>query len=317
MKTEKFANELAFRRFLLGEMSAIEREKLEEDFITNEHLFDELCVVEDELIESYVRGTLSPAEKLKFEASFLTTPKRRERIAFAREMFDKLPAAAVSKISETVNTPVSVWDSIAAFFRTPVFAFSALAAILLLVFGGWFLLRNPNRAPEIVQEIKPTPTVAPQNSPIVANSNSTDLPIVANSNERENVNKPPAITANQNKLPPEVKPKPIFATLVLVAGAVRANGKMNLLNLPKDVAGANLQLKLESQDYKFYRAEIVDPDGNRVFQSGKLNLSNSKINLSVPAAKLRSGDYIIKLSGQNPAGENESVADYAFRVNQK
>ncbi len=89
------------------------------------------------------------------------------------------------------------------------------------------------------------------------------------------------------------------------------------LNLPKNASGANLQLNLESTDYKIYSVEIVNPDGNPIFKNTKLKVRNSKINFFVPAGKLSVGDYIVKLSALNPQGENESVADYAFRVNHK
>jgi hypothetical protein len=52
-------------------------------------------------------------------------------------------------------------------------------------------------------------------------------------------------------------------------------------------------------------------------QNNNLKAKNSKINLFVPAQKLQKGDYIVKLSALNPQNENESVADYSFRVNRK
>ena len=109
----------------------------------------------------------------------------------------------------------------------------------------------------------------------------------------------------------------VAPVLALFAGTVRAEGKMSELNLPKNAPGANLQLNLESQDYKIYRVEIADPDGNLILQNNNLKAKNSKINLFVPAQKLQKGDYIVKLSALNPQNENESVADYSFRVNRK
>ena len=53
-------------------------------------LFEQIKVIEDELIENYIRGLLNPVEKQKFEANFLTTNKRRERVAFTRSMLEKL-----------------------------------------------------------------------------------------------------------------------------------------------------------------------------------------------------------------------------------
>jgi hypothetical protein len=105
--------------------------------------------------------------------------------------------------------------------------------------------------------------------------------------------------------------------LALFAGGVRAEGKMPALNLPETATGANLQLNLESQDYKNYQVEIVDPDGNLIFRNNKLGAKNKKLNLFVPAPKLSAGEYLVKLSALNSQNETESVADYPFRVNRK
>lgn len=105
--------------------------------------------------------------------------------------------------------------------------------------------------------------------------------------------------------------------LALFAGTIRSEGKTSELNLPKNAQGANLLLNLESQDYQTYRAEIVDADGKVIYRSGKLKARNSKINAFVPSKNLKRGDYMLKLYGFNPTGEEESAADFQFRVNQK
>ncbi len=160
MTQNELNNEADARRFLLGEMSGDEREAFEEKFVADEVLFEQTRVIEDELIESYIRETLPVAEKEKFERSFLTTERRRERVEFTRAMFDKLTerkeSVAVKK-TETAAAAPSVWDAIANFFKTPSLVFGAVSAILLAVFGGWFLLKNSNNQ-EIARQINPTPT---------------------------------------------------------------------------------------------------------------------------------------------------------------
>jgi hypothetical protein len=91
-------NETEIRRFFFGEMPEDERTAFEEKFVTDEDLFEQMRVVEDELIESDIRGTLSAVEREKFEHSFLSTKPRRRRVAFARAMLDKFAEqSAVAK----------------------------------------------------------------------------------------------------------------------------------------------------------------------------------------------------------------------------
>ncbi len=160
MVQENTHNETEIRRFLLGEMPETERSAFEQNFVADENLFEQISVAEDELIESYIRATLSPAEKTMFEREFLSTESRRRRVAFTRTMLDKLKnenEIAVAKKTETVDGNPSVWNSIIEFFKTPKLAFGAAFALLILIFGGWFLLKNPNQ-PEIAKQITPTPT---------------------------------------------------------------------------------------------------------------------------------------------------------------
>jgi hypothetical protein len=313
----RFDNEKEIRRFLLGEMTDGERTAFEEKFIAEDSgLFDEINVTEDELIESYIRGTLSSTEKQKFEQNFLISETRRQRVAFTREMFDQLSA----KKTETAAENPSVRQSIAQFLKTPRFAFGAALMILLLVFGLWFLVFNTSeKRNEIAQQITPTPTIsnAPQkaeenqNVAVNSNANSVNTPEI-------NKNLPINMQENPNKnQPKDATAKPVTATIALFTGTVRSEGKMRVLELTKDTKGANFQLNLENEDYKTYRAEIVDADGNVIYRSGKINARKSKINAFFPTAKLKKGDYFVKLYGFNSSGAEESAADFQFRVNQK
>ncbi|MEK7724600.1 MAG: hypothetical protein AAB336_09655 [Acidobacteriota bacterium] len=67
-----------------------ERVDFEERFIKDAIQFEETIVIEDELIEKYIRGWMDSAERLKFEKSFLTTNRRRERVDFTRQVIRKI-----------------------------------------------------------------------------------------------------------------------------------------------------------------------------------------------------------------------------------
>lgn len=329
MNNEKLQNETDFRRFLLGEMTEEERIEFEGNFILDEELFENLRVAEDELIESYIRGTLELSEKTKFEANFLTTQKRRERVEFTRQMLEKLNEnkATVAEVKKTASVAEksSFLESILAFFKQPQFALGAAFAVLLLAFGGWFVWKNSNQTDIVQNTPTPTPQVSNTTTPQVVENKNTQ-PVNSNpESPNKNVdlsNKPESnvIKPTPNPTPTPKKAdtnSPIVTTLALFAGGVRSDGKTNELNLSKETTGANLQLNLESQDYKVYRAEIVDQNGNVIYRSGRLSANNSKITTFVSAKNLKRGDYIVKVYGKNAKNEDESVADYQFRVNQK
>lgn len=317
MKQENLYNETEIRRFLLGELEEKERLALEEKFLADEDFFVQIRVAEDELMEDYVRGKL--AEKEKFEREFLKTEKRRERVEFTRQMIAKL-----GEKPQTIKEKTSFLTSLTEFFGQPKFAFGVTFALLALIFGFWFLvIRKTANEGEIVKQITPTPNIQTNvnqtstvNQNIVVNSNS-NLTVNANLPEKPETNKTKTNTETPKKpkeQSKEIAPNPVLA---LFAGGVRSDGKTNELNLPKTSKGANLLLNLETQDYQIYRTEIVDENGNVIYRSGKLRARNSKINTFVPSKNLKRGDYILKLYGFNSSGEEESAADFQFRVNQR
>lgn len=338
MNKDNLTNEY-FRKFLLGEISETEREDFENLFINDEEIFENLRVAEDELIEDYLLGNLANADKTKFEREFLTNEKRRQRVKFTREMLEKLKLEAVLKKEERLSETVPFWTSLVAFFKQPQFAFGSILAILAIIFGGWFFLRNTEKSVDIVKVTpSPSPSVSVKQTPqTVETPQISETPKsetnTNQTNQNVNVNKPKIdeeklkkeIEGNLNKLQentnsepkPKEQTKSVISTLALFAGGVRSEGKNNELNLPKNSLGANLQLNLESQDYKIYRAEILDQNGNIIYRSGKISAKKSKINAFVPTKNLKKGDYVVKVYGKNSNGEDESVADYQFRVNQK
>lgn len=329
MTQDELKNEAQIRRFLLGEMPEAERVAFEERFVAADDFFGQVLVAEDELIESYVRGTLAASEKTKFERGFLTAERRRARVAFTRAMIGKLTEdkeiAAVKKTG-TAAAASSVRDLITNLFKVPSLTFGAVSAILLTVLGGWFLIGNSSDQ-EVARQSDPAPTATAEtiqtNSNQFTRSNQTNsadsnlkTPAAnrTNANVSRQKNAAPNANANNQKTEPAAAVNPVLA---LFAGTVRSGGKTGELNLPVGAKTVSLQLNLESSDYKIYRAEIVNEGGAVVARNNKLRAANSKIDFFVPAAKLARGDYIVKLFALNPQNETESVADYAFRVNRK
>lgn len=334
MNHENLQTEQTYRRFLLGDMLTAERDSFEQIFFEDEEMFENLLVAEDELIEAYLCGNLVNADKNKFEDVFLTTPKRRERVAFARQMLGNIKDKNTSKKTETVSLAVSVWKGLLDLFKQPKFALGSAFAVFVLLLGGWFLWQTSEKPVVVINTPPPTPSVSvTPTQPNVETTQVTPTPkFTENVNQaNKNVNKPnyenrqiekeanfnkANLNINVRKPPPENVKIPV-STLALFAGGVRGDGKISQLDLPKNSPGANLQLNLESQDYNIYRTEIVDQNGDVIYQSKNAAAKKAKLYTFIPAGKLKRGDYIVKVYGKKPNGQDESVADYQFRVNQK
>ena len=84
------------KRYLFGELSEKEREKLEDRFFEDSDYFYELTELENELVDKYAQGKLKGSELTRFEQSLARSPDRREKIANARAIrtliIDEKPA---------------------------------------------------------------------------------------------------------------------------------------------------------------------------------------------------------------------------------
>src|SRR5436305_13874038 len=79
-------NENLMKRYLLNDLSAEERTRLEDDYFVDAIRFEELVGIENDLIDSYVRGALSDSERWHFEEHYADRPERRARIDFAKAL---------------------------------------------------------------------------------------------------------------------------------------------------------------------------------------------------------------------------------------
>jgi len=109
--------------YLLHQLPESEREALEDQWMEDSALFQQLCDAEAELLDAYARGTLPAADRERVAKYLLNSPWQQRKLRFARTLADEFPVAA---------QPSTRWLWIA-----------AAAAILLLAGSvGWLVRQN-------------------------------------------------------------------------------------------------------------------------------------------------------------------------------
>ncbi len=71
------------RRYLLGELAEADQTALEQELLIDRGKFDQVWAAENELVDSYMRGEMSSANRKRFEGHYLASPLHRERVAIA------------------------------------------------------------------------------------------------------------------------------------------------------------------------------------------------------------------------------------------
>src|SRR6266550_8886461 len=138
MPTERI-DEVLLQRYLLGNLSEQERVRVEDRAFADPAYLGALEAAEADLIDAYVRGELSQADRRQFERLFLTSRQRRNKVEFARAL------ATIAAESKPLQFPVherqSVWQAFLNLLHAsdPALRFAAGMAALVVVAGSSWL----------------------------------------------------------------------------------------------------------------------------------------------------------------------------------
>lgn len=148
--------------YLLEELPEAEAERFEDECFAGESWPEQLQLAEEDLIDEYLRGGLTPERRRRFEESFLTTDARVERVRMAAALLRHVDSQASVTAEEThaagTVPPEDKWRAswLGALWggRSPVPRAALSFALLLVVFAGAYvayrLVNNSNRTVVLV-----------------------------------------------------------------------------------------------------------------------------------------------------------------------
>ncbi|SRR5712692_2493867 len=263
-------------RYLLGEVSDDERSEIEQGYFADDAFFDQLIDVQNDLVDSYVRGTLPPADRQRFEERFLTSGSGIARVEFARALQQRIAARSGRKTGS---------------FRLLAIAASIAIIVIAAAWMTFMLQRRTQlpitesrpKAPKQQHTTPPTPVQAQtQTAPLQSKPAASALVTVLLT--------PGGTRENEAAKPLVLRPAPQFVRVELVLEDDRYDSYAAEL---QDVEGRVLWKE------QSLRATTA-PSGRTVA-------------LSVPAKLLPPGDYIVVLKGIH-RGEASEINNYTFTV---
>ncbi len=260
-----------------------------------------------QVAELYLQGRLSPEEAARFEEHSMSCPECLDRLETAEKLRLGLRAVAAREIAaETVKLGL-----LARLMRSRLapLAFTALLAIAVLPAG--LLWRRAGRLEgELVQtreqlreeRNRPVPTPIP----------TPDL----------------EADALRGRLEAEREEKERLAAELEKAGEPRGNVPVVPLSPERSAPGSEpttrislssspellvLLLELDATDFPGYRATVSG--GGTVWHLAHLRTdAQGSLTLALPAARLKPGNFTIRVEGVPAQGRPASVAEFSFRV---
>ena len=304
----KTNDEVLLRRYFLGDLPQEERVRLEDRHLVDVELFEELLAAENDLIDAYVRGELTEAQRQQFEMEYLKSPGRRERVDFARAL-SQVPVSAKETVSARKH---SVWRNLQAALsvqqRIPQWVL-ATAIVVIVLSESWLLVLN-NKLRDSLQQASAAQAGLRMEGDALRQQIAK---FEGNPKGQVHENQQGAEVA---KLEPPVG---LEMTLALTPGIARGFGAApkTLVLLPT-TSWIRLQLMLERDEDTTYEAVLLTAEGREVSRGRDLRThsmgGSTVVALRIPAQSISAGDYIVRLTGRTADGGQEDVASYVFRV---
>lgn len=305
------------RSYLLGSLPEQESLRYDELSIVDDGFDEFLRNVENDLVDSYVNGSLDAITSKKFESFYLTTPIRRRKVAFARAFYQYTDRDPTIEPSGVKASEIGFWEKLRLALRPATLAFGSVA--LLCLIGAIWFIRDTN-VPHSVDVAVTEPQNAaaniaePENSPAEpATSPGTFSPPV-------DLPRPDKSSENRREIkkvqPPEPPPSPVVASFVLTP-PLRGAGETKGLKIRPNIERATFRLELEPTDYDAYKVELVDQTNKVVWTAGDKRPKGDRtrsISVSISAPTLKPQIYVFRVFGVAPDGATENVGDYTFRI---
>lgn len=307
--------------YFLGKMPAEEAEAFEFEAAASPEFTERAEIIERELIDDYVRETLSDEDADCFEKKYLTTEARRNRLSVSKAIWQ----IAAEQPKTAVVPAVSVWQSIFGKRNALRLAFACAALLVCGAFAFYLLTLDVSKT-DVAEVKEPNQTVKIENPPIQnpeetssqkneKSNSSLNVPVAQNKEtEKDQVappkNQPETKPVTNPKISTQIKPA-LTVIAKLMPGSLRDEGEQ-FINLTPEAKNVKLLLSPggEPNNYQKFRVFVKTPENETI-----LTFANLKsLSATIPAEKLENRTYIIFLEGQNAKGEFESISEYTFRV---
>jgi hypothetical protein len=287
--------------------------------MTNDKVLEGLLIEEDELIDDYLWGNLSPDEREGFHQTFLCTKERQDKLRFARAFQDYVQRNSAE------SEPVSGWwqrFSVGLLSPSPAAGY-AFAALLIVAISGslWMNLRFQRRLDEVSGENARLSQSEQELQEELSTERSRRDEMAADlsqeRSERERLQREVDALAKGSSVS-TAGSVPTVASFLLAPGLLRGGGDTERVLIPSGASLVELQLDVGLDDYGSYRVALRDVNGDEILTQSQLRgetvSEKAVVTVTLPANLLPHGDYSLRVSGITTGGDVELVARYYFRA---
>ncbi len=306
-------NEESIRQYLLGTLSEAETERFDELSFTDEEFVEAVNAAERELIDQYAQGQLHDSLSQQFEARYLGSDPKRERVELARAFYKSVHIAEHDPLKESARHAA----------RPALFPFArwrwqwgltGVAASLVLAFVALSVFVSP-RGDEPTNQGLSGRNASEQN-PASVESNE---PLKPATPEIATTATPDAKqTVSEDRRQERSSSGNSRIASVVLSPQMRGTTNIPLVSIPANAEHLAIRLELEPNDFPAYRVVLLRTEGEISWRSQKLfaqtKEGNKSLDIPLPLQRLKSRSYVLQVYGLTESGKTEPMSDYHFRV---
>ena len=321
-------NETLIARYLLGELPEEQQVEIEDRAFSDKDYLATITTVENDLIDEYVRGELSSADRQLFESRFLASAERRKRVEFAKALRTAFSESRAGEKNVIQTAPGWSWrESLYAFLNglNPAARLAFVAAAIVVVAGAALLFVETLRLRRQVTQLQAEKQAGQNLQQSLEAERKRNEELNARLDQEKQQREQTDESLRQLTETPEAKnpaPPPVIASLTLLPGLSRGGGQKPTLDLSNDVRLVRLQIGIDPEEqYKTFAVELRTSAGRQVWNRENLAARTRRgtraVGLTLPATVLKPGDYELRLRGLTESGAAEDVGFYYFNVTKK
>jgi hypothetical protein len=314
--------------YLLGLLPDEEAQRLDEASIADDEFVSHLRVVEHDLVDAYVSGTLAGDQLGRFESHYLASPRRRENVLFATSFLGAVERAASAQPhaahDRTLVFPIDRGDPrrsssrpVARAPRSKITSGLVAAAAVLLVACGALLFEVARLRSGLRMSQTESVAQGQRVRDLEQQLSTQSATEVKTAWRLEGARGSGAASASRSPQPGQA----VHMTALVLPPQTRAIGPVPTVALSPGADGVAFELQLESNDFPRYQVALNDPATNRIEWRSEPIAARSNgfapsISVIVPARGLKPHHYSLALVGLG-ASKSEVVGSYTFQVERR
>jgi hypothetical protein len=312
MKTD--TQEKIIRSYLLGDLPEAEQLALVREFFADDETFEQVWATENDLIDQYVRGKLTPVEKDLFEKNYLASEVHRQRLAFAQTLVINADSFAQRQATDSERQqPVLWWTAFSRLFRGNIVQWGMAVAMILLIGGSLWLFSERARLRQQMNQLEDAKAAGQQHAEElekkIAEENKRNSELAS---ELERLRQEQVKQATQTP-PIPVSPRSVVS-LLLSPMLLRSESETAPLKITRETKEVHLQLKLQEPEARNFRVSLRTVEGTQVWNGSASKKGGITVSVYIPAIRLSTNDYLLTLTASDSANQPQESGRYFFRI---